>query len=906
MRSFVGALLARRRMEREMDAELQFHLDARVADFVAAGMSRADAVHRARAEFGDPLRWKEAGREARGLRRLDEIRADALYAVRWLRRSPAFTCTAVLSLTLGIGANAAIFSVLNAVLLRSLPVRHPEQLVVFTTVQAGRDPNYSFSFNTFQRFQRDGRSLEGVAATKRQTLTIELDGRTLPAATCQMVSGNYYLVLGVRPARGRVIVPEDDAPTGASAVAVLGYRYWQGQFGGDSAIIGTVVRLNDQPFTIIGVSAPEFFGTHVGETADVTVPLAMQPLVNATFGPLFISGPGADDYAFELIGRVRTDVPVTTAHAEMDGLFQQLLPDMLKRLGPKAKRFGHPHLRLEPGSKGLSELRRRFSQPLIILMGVVGLVLLICCANVANLLLARAASRRRELAVRVSLGAGRARLVRQLVTESLLLALAGGILGLLLAIWSSRALATLLVDSRTQAFGGDVDLAVLLFTLAISVVTGLLFGIVPALGACQVEAFTALREGSQQTTASGRRFGVRGVLVMVQVAISVVLLVSAALFARTLLNLRQLDLGFEQEHVLTLRVEPRGSNQRWEHLAQLQQVYGQLVTRLHATPGVRAVSLSGSTPLSHEDPLRGEMVIPGYVPQTDEDMHYRVMAIYPGYFATLGIPLLAGRDLAPRDDDPRAPTVAVINDAMARRFFATPTAAVGRHFIDTIAMEQLRPLSFEIVGVVGNTRDRVLREEVMPLAYATLAHVPTSRGQMTLLIRTTGDPQALVGTVRRIAREIDPVMPLLDVQTLADRVAAATGQERLVALLSSLFAGLALVLAAVGVYGVMAYTVTRRRAEFGVRLALGASRGRLTRLVLGESLALVGIGLTVGIVAAGGTAGTVSHLLFGLQPLDPIAFLAAAMILVIVATLAAYVPARQAALVDPVVTLRNN
>jgi len=904
LRSFAAAVVSSRRMEHDMDAELRFHMEARADDLIASGLSRADAERRARAEFGDPLRWKEDGREARGLRFLDESRADVTYGLRWLRRSPGFASAAVLSLALGIGANAAIFNLLNAVLLRSLPVQRPEQLVVFSAVEAGRNPAHAFSHRTFQTLRQQSRAFSDIAASARFRINVEIDGHVQPAAAGQMASANYYALLGVPAALGRTLVPDDDAQPGGSPVAVLSYTYWRRQFGGESGAVGRTIRLNGLPFTIVGVSAPEFFGTHVGDALDITVPLTMQPQVSADFGTSLISGTGADDFWLELIGRLRPAVNEIAAQAEANGIFQQILPEMLRKMGPKAKLLGHPRLELEPGSRGLSELRRRFSRPLLVLMAVVALVLLISCANVANLLLARAASRRREIAVRVSLGAGRARLIRQLLTESLLLALAGGAVGLLIAMWSSQTLAALLVDGNTRALGATLDANVLGFTLGVSILTGLVFGIAPAFGTSHIDAFGALKESGHQLTSGGRRFGLRGALVAAQVAISVVLLVGAGLFVRTLMNLRHLDLGFDQDHVLALRLEPRGSNQKRQGGARLMQLYAGLVDRLQRVPGVRAAGLSGSTPLANENTLSIEVTIPGYAQQAGEDMHVRMMQVYPGYFAAMGIPLRAGRDVAAADNDPialtdpEAPRVAVINETAARQFFGTAGAALGRRFA-------FKGMAFEIVGVAQDTRDSAVREDARPLAYATYAQTPTGRGQMTLLVRAAGDPQKLVLTIGQLAREIDPTMPLLEVQTLADRVDAATRQEQLVAFLSSLFGALALVLAAVGLYGVMAYTVARRQAEFGVRLALGASPAGLERLVLGESLTLVGVGLAIGVVAAGATAQTLSHLLFGLHPLDPVAFAVATAALLFVAMLAAYLPARQAASVDPVVALRS-
>jgi predicted permease len=897
LRSFLRMMLFRGREERAIDEELHLHLAMRTEDLMARGLSRPDAERAARAEFGDLLRWKEQAREARGVRWVDDARADVAYGLRWLRRAPAFTAAAVLSLSLGIGANTAVFNLLNAVLWRSLPVRHPESLVVFSLVNDGERRGYLFSHRAFSTFSEESRSLADILAASTLRLGVEIDGRTAPTILGQLVSGNYFAALGVPAAVGRPIGVED-AVAGAAAVAVISYGYWKRQFGADPGIVGRSLRLNGQPVTVIGVSAPEFFGTHIGEAVEVSMPLSLQPLVDIdnAGGPSLISGPG--DTWLELIGRLRSGVPVAQAQAEADALFQPLVPDLGEK-GLAAKGLGRPHVVLEPGSRGLSELRRRFSRPLLILMAVVALVLVISCANVANLLLARAASRRQEMAVRVSLGAGRARLVRQMLTESLLLSLAGAAGGWLIAAWAAPALDALLTGDSSSALTTVADLRVLSFTLAVSFSTALVFGLAPALGASDIDAFSALKHKGAGVAFGGRRFGLRRTLVATQVAVSAVLLVGAALFIRTLINLRYSDLGFDRDHVLAMRLEPHGSNQKRQNEPELRRLYGNLLARVQSAPGVRAASLSGTTPLGSENPLGGEVAIPGYVPRPDEDMRVGWMQVYPGYFDTMGIALVAGRDLTPADDDARSRPMTVVNESLARRFFGTPERAVGARLVRSSRS------MFEIVGVVRDARDRTLREPARPTAYATFAHAPTNRGQMTLLVRAAADPQMLATTINGFAHEMDPAMPMLEAQTLRDRVGAATRQERLMAVLSALFGALALSLAMIGLSGVVAYTVARRRAEFGVRLALGASPASLKRLVLSESLLVVVLGLVVGVVAAAAAAQLLSHLLFELSPLDPGAFLGGSALLLIVATVASYLPARQAARVDPLVALRQ-
>lgn len=834
------------------------------------------------------------GGEAHGGRLIRDLGSDLRYGFRWLRRSPAFAATAVLSLALGIGANASMFNLINVVLLQSLPVHEPERLVLYAVVNPDGPGGYSFSTRMFQMFREQSRSLAGTTASAGLRMTVEHGNQIDPTVAGQMVSGNYFALLGVPAAYGRLIQTDDDGAPGTGAVAVLSHGYWQRRFGGDPSVVGTVIRLNGVPCTIVGISAPEFFGTHVGAAIDVSVPLSMQPPLMSEMPDGRVSGQGAHDYWLELVGRLAPGVAAGQAQAEMDVIYQPIIKSMMR---PRGKMTGHPRLAFEPGGRGLSELRRRFSKPLLVLMGAVTLVLVIACANVASLLIARASARRREMAIRVSLGARRGRLVRQLLTESLLLSVIGGAVGLVLAAWSSRALAGLLVDGNAYALAARPDARVLLFTLAVSAVTGIAFGLAPAFGASRIDTNTALKDGARQVI-SGGRVNARAWLVAAQVAISVVLLVGAGLFVRTLMNLRHLDLGIDQEHVLMLRLEPVGSNQKRQNEPRLRQIYGAVLARTQGLPGVRAASLAGATPLSAENQFGTAVTVPGYAAQPGEDMRVDFKQVFPGYFAALGIPMLAGRDLSESDDRREAGMAAVINEKMARRFFGTPGAAIGRTFRDH--MQEIA-----IVGVAGNTRDRALRDDALPMAYETFAKAPTGRGQMTLLVRAAGDPRALASTIRQFVREIDPTMPLLEAQTVADRVDAASRQERLVALLSTLLGAMALALAAIGLYGVLAYAVARRQPEFGVRLALGASPRRLVRLVLGECALVVGAGLIAGLAAAAVLSRSMSRMLFALGPIDPVAFGGAAAALLAVAVLAAWMPARTASRTDPIVALRE-
>jgi predicted permease len=907
-------------------------------------------------------------RGVRGWRFLEELRTDVRYGVRWLARSPGFAAAAILSLGLGIGANTAVFSLLDAVLLKSLPVAHPDSLVVMSYVTGhpadGGEPIYRFTYRMFEALRRPGGPLDGAAASAPFAVNVDVAG-AMPTVQGQMVSGNYYTLLGVPAAAGRLIAPDDDRAPGANAVAVLSHTYWTRQFGADGSVIGRVVRLNGHPFTIVGVSPPEFFGTRVGERADITVPMSMQMQASPETGASLISGEGVHQFWLEVIGRLRPGVSLSQAQAELAGAFRHPLQEFLDTAGPKGQRMAKARFALEPGSRGLSELRRRFSRPLGVVMAVVALVLLIACANLANLLLARAAARQREMALRVSLGARRGRLVRQMLTESLMLAAAGGITGLFFAWWAGSALAAMLgagpgagagaggagsgtgvaqglglMSSQAELLNVAIDGRVLGFTLGVSLLTAMLFGLLPAIGASRVDPQSVLRGGHQPD--GGRlRGGLGRLLVAGQVAASLLLLVGAGLFVRTLINLRDIDLGVTRDTILATRVEPRGSNQKTPNFDRLRAQYDDLLVRVRALPGVRSASLSSVTPLGvNETLLEGDVIAGGGaasaagaavttetvaeagaaphafpVPATSgAPVRARWAQVYPEYFATLGVPVLAGREISPSDNDREMPRVAVINETMANRLFGSPAAAIGRPFYRSATMPgKTEPMidkagAFTVVGVVGDVHDSGLREPIGAVAYSSYAHTPTGRGQLTLVVRTRGDAGQAAGlmpALRDAVRRTDPSMPLRDIETVASRLRNATRQERLVAMLSSAFGVLALLLACVGLYGVMAYGVARRRAEFGLRLALGASGGDVGWLVLRETFTVLALGVAIGVPAALAASRFISRLLFGLAPTDPVTIVAAVVVLAIVATLAGCLPARRAARIDPLVALRH-
>ena len=929
--------------EQELTEEIGAYLEMLVEQKTKEGLAPAEARRAALIELGGGEQVKEKVREARAGHQLETLWLDLRYALRTLRRNPGFAVVAVLTLALGIGANTAIFSLIDAVLLKMLPVNSPERLALLKHGDS-HDAGTQFAYRQYKQLRDRNQVFSGLLAYYPLRLTVSVDGQPEPAVAGQLVSGNYYSVLGVNAALGRTILPDDDRAPGASPVCVISYNYWRRRFAGAPAIVGKTIHLGGSPFTIIGVTPPEFFGLEVGSSLDISVPLMMQQQVM----------PGVESYLednistyfrFTVMGRLRPGLTSREAQAGLSALYQQILADdfavFASRYGVSKKEVGsmlEQKLLLEPGGRGISELRRQFSRPLLVLMIVVALVLLIACANVAGLLLARAVARRREISIRLALGVGRLRLVRQLLTESVLLSSLGGLLGLLFAAWGTRVLLPSLSQGEIPPYLNlSPDIRALCFTVAVSVLTGALFGLLPAFLATRVDLNSALKNDRSGLSPSP---GARGVsmtfgqaYVISQVALSLLLLVGAGLFVRSLQNLQRVDAGFVRENALVMKLEPIGSN---EKRPQLAARYSDLLRRVEAIPGVQVASLVGYSPMSRREWLvMGDrpgggypMSVQGYTPKPGEDMEIHAMQVYPNSFAALGIPLLAGRDFSPQDirkwvdgvsclelDRERPPgaaplptRVGIINESMAHRFYGNESP-IGRRFGFVVGRclerrDVTHNLWIEIIGVVKDVRYTSLRNEGRAMFYLPFSQTMGGERPMTLVVRTAGNPTSVAAAVRREARAMDPAMPMFEVETLATHVAASLREERLLATLSSGFGLLALLLSCLGLYGILSYAVARRTNEIGIRMALGADRRDVIWLVLRDAMRLVLLGVAMGVPAAIAASRLVSNQLFGVSAADPVAIGLATLALLVVAAVAGYLPARRATSVDPLVALR--
>jgi predicted permease len=820
-----------------------------------------------------------------------------------LRKSPGFTAAVVLSLGLGIGANTAIFTLMDAVMWRMLPVKDPEGLLVAGRQQGGTIET-GFTYGEY-RLVRDNNSVANVAGYTTAPINVSVDGPPEPSIQGQLVSGGYFPLLGVNPVIGRAIGADDDRVPNGHPVAMLSHGYWERRFARDPSVVGRTIRLSAMPFTIVGITPPEFFGVEVGTSPDIFLPLMMQPTVMPAFENL-LESPIVNRGWIQVIARTKPGISRDQAAAAMDAVFQS--QEASRSPGPVAQQPPPARVALTPAT-AVSALRRQFSRPLFVLLAMVGLVLLTACANTANLLLARAAARRPEFAMRLALGAGRHRLMRQLLVESVVLAALGGVCGVLLARWATQLLVVYISSGRTPiALNLTPNLRILAFTAAVSVVTGLLFGLAPAWRATRIDLAPALKNVRSVT----RSLRPGRVLSIAQLALSLLLLVGAGLFVRSLEKLNGEDTGLRQS-VVMLRVEPKGSDQRNipGTSERLNRTYQELIRRAQEIPDVRLASMAQGTPTAPTGGSGAAIKLP-----SGEQLRVPILMVYPNYFATIGIPMVRGRDFGAGDLAEHAPAVCIVNESFARQVFGGQdpigkpchTGRRGR-LLGSPEGQQRSAEPFQIVGVVKDSRYSNPRGETQPVIYSTFLQTNTGRGQMVLHVRVAGNPGAVVQRIREQVAAVDPAVPMFDVHTLDEEMNAALVQQRLIAMLSGLFSGLALMLACVGLYGLLAFTLVQRTGEIGIRMALGARRGDVVWLVVSEALLLVAAGIAIGVPAALAVArlasSQISGLLFGLEATDPFTIATAAFALASVAAFAAYLPARRAARVDPMVALRT-
>jgi predicted permease len=887
--------------EREIEDEIEYHLAMLASERMEEGCNAVEARHSARRKLGNKALIKEATREMWRWNSIETLWQDLHYAFRQLRQSPGFAFVSVMTLALGIGANTAIFSLLNGVLLRVLPgVRSPDGVVLFN------DGNYEGSFKTnipdpgplplysyplYERLRDHAQLFGGIAAQQSSTTGVnvqaagsEADG-TANEASGRCVTANYFDVLGVSAFRGRTFRSEDQTAPGANPVLILSYGYWQRRFGGNPAVLGSRLIVNGWPYTVIGVTPPDFMGTKVGAATDLWVPVTMQAQLMRRESLL-----SRDAWWLLVIGRIKPGVSFTQAQANFNVTLQQYFSEVSLHRDELA---GRKLVRIEllPGAKGVSPLRRRFGLSLMVLMAGVGLLLLIACINISHLLLARSIRRQREISLRLALGAGRIRVLRQLLTEGLLFSLLGGIAGLVLGRWCSYGLLHLASPGPVSlAVDVSADARVLMITSLLTIATGVLFSLAPMWHASRIELNASLQAMSRSVSGSIMRRSFGRLLLISQVALSLLLLVGAGLLVQTLRNLKNFDKGFREERVLLVNV---GFRLAGLTPVQTMIVYQQLLDQISVLPEVRSASLALQTPLSGNTDTT-DISLPGRTAPWGTDREVEVMVVTPSYFETMGMSLAQGRRLT-SDDRANTPKVAVINEAMARKVF--DSKALHRRF-----RAGGQEGESTVIGVVRNAKLLNLRDQVRPVMYLPLAQSPDFL--KSIQIRTVGDPVLLASQIRQIVRNVNPNLPVMQVTTLHDQVDRSLVEERLVAILSSAFGSLALLLVCIGLYGVLSQAVAQRTAEIGVRMALGAERRQVQWLVLREALLLVLFGIATGLPIALVAARGLTRMLFGLSPVDPLILSGACTAIVIVAALAGYLPARRASRVDPIVALR--
>ena len=902
-------LFSRHQDDQRLKEEIAEHVALQTAENIRAGLSSAEARRQALLKFGVVESMTEDYRSERRFLFFDTLVQDVRYAFRMLLKAPGFTAVAVLTLALGIGANTAIFSLVDAVMLKSLPVKNPQQLVLFQWDdnkwapqfgQTGWDSKYSFSYPAFQQFRAQTNVLSSAFAWvplgfNDENMTVGINGQPT-LANGQMVTGDYFSGLGVTPLLGRGINEADENP-GAPRVAVISYAYWSRRFARDASIIGRNVALNGISFTIVGVTPSSFYGVQVGTEPDIWVPFDdkpnMRPWSTQPGGGTAASVYTARNWlCVNVMARLQNGVTRAQAQSSLDVLFHNYVtadwhPDNESRV---------PHLFLAQATEGLPQLQEGTAQPLYILMAAVGLVLLIACANVATLLLARASARKKEISVRLAIGASRPRLIRQLLTESVLMSLLGAALGLVFAAWGTRALVALMSSSSNQLIlDVNADAKVLLFTLVAAVLTGILFGLAPAFRITRIELAAAMKDTAANVSDARDKHRLGKSLIVFQVAVSLVLMIGAGLFVRTLVNFENKNFGFDQQNLLSFGLDPTRAGY---HDARLVSLYSQLLDRIQSLPGVKAATLVEYAPFygvadNNDTSIEGE---------GNKSVSYNVRSqmVGPDFFTAMGIPIIAGRAIN-RTDTAASPKIAVIDETFARKFFHGQYP-IGQRFSGGDKFDPKN--SIEIVGVAKSAELTDPHAELKPKAYYAYAQSAKYLDTMFFEVRAQGAPANIISELRDAVYQLDPGLPLMDLKTQTEETADALSQERLFARLTTVFGLIALLLAMVGLYGTMAYSVTRKTHEIGIRMALGAKPANVLAMVIRQGITLALLGVAIGVVLALGVTRLISSMIFGVTPYDPVTFFVVAAVLVAVAFLACFIPARRAMRVDPMIALR--
>jgi len=904
------ALFFRRRMDEELQEELQFHLDMQARKNQRHQPDTAVAKRQARLQFGSVVSATEECREQRGISWIEITARDLRFAFRALRKSPGFTTVAVLTLALGIGANTAIFSVIHSVLLSNLPVKDPQQLVFLThpdkqgfEIGFGDGDRDFITYPEFQQLERNNQVFSGLLAASNYASRIPVELQTTDSAAngaparISVISGSYFPVLGVTPILGRAFGPEVDKLRDANPVAVISYAFWRDRFAGAREVIGRKIRILNTSYEVVGVAPPEFHGETVGANPDIWVPLTMQSEVFP--GHDYLSEetqPFRKTEWLHAIGRLKPEVTLAEAKASIEVEFRQMMEAQTDGMSAQDKRrFLNQHLAVTPGSHGASALRSDFGKPLLILMAVVGLILLIACANIANILLARSAARQKEISIRVALGASRPHLFRQVLTESILLAAIGGAVGLLLAQWADAALLRMVSTTSNQVrLDVHPNTAVLAFTFGVSLLTAILFGLTPAFQATRVD----LKGTSRGMSGATVRPGAGKILVVAQVSLSLLLLVVAVLFLRSFRNLSETQLGYDRDHLLEFFLDPLSYGYRPNEIPPLDQ---SILLKIDAISGVGGATLIDNPLMSGRD-SKSAVTIEGQEPLSGDNANARWDMVGPGFFSTTGIPILEGREITERDSGDRQ-RVGVINETMARKFFPASNPIGQRVLVHTESGQA----PFIIIGVAQDSKQHGAKEKPFPRFYVPYFN-PIGNDWTegaAIIVRTAGDPSSFSSAIRNVVKQAAPILPAVTVQTMDQRLSDSLVTDRMIADLSGAFGILAVVLVCIGLYGVMAYATSGRTNEIGIRIALGAPRGGILWLILRESLLLVLIGAAIGVPLVFVAGRWISSLLFGLHPADPVALAFAITLMFVIGVLASYIPARRATCIDPMVALRQ-